>query len=86
MNAMKTTTMFWTWTIEWIVSNCIVNLIEILITIKQEIDAIKQQMPAMVSMSLRLFYTTDREIPLKSFSQETLSEYLAANQAVASSW
>ena len=43
-------------------------------------------MPAMGSMSLRLFYTTDREIPLKSFSQEALSEYLAANQAVASSW
>ena len=83
---MKTTTMFWTWTIEWMVSNCIVNLIEILITIKQEIEAIKQQMPAMVSMSLRLFCTTDKEIPLKSFSQEALSEYLAANQAVASSW
>jgi hypothetical protein len=54
-------------------------------TQKVLMQAISAQIPAMLRMSLRLFYTVPNVIPLKSFSQETLSEYLASSQAIASS-
>lgn len=41
-------------------------------------------MPAIVNINLMWFWTVDSEIPLKSLSQNTLSEYFASNQAVAS--
>ena len=43
------------------------------------------KIPAIVRINFKLFWTVANEIPLKSFSQASLSEYLASNQAVASS-
>mmetsp|Transcript_23456 Transcript_23456/g.17928 ORF Transcript_23456/g.17928 Transcript_23456/m.17928 type:complete len:82 (-) Transcript_23456:372-617(-) len=75
-----------TWITVWIVSNEFEILNDTQMQQKFTTATNKHNKPAIVNIKLMFPCTDSNDMPLKSRSQVSLSEYLASNQAEASSW